>query len=538
MDVSKYDVKRLDHLGLVAGFCKEIGLAEWVDTHFPKESHNSHITNGQLFVAMLLNGLGFVSRTLHVYPEYFKDIPTERLLGEGVLAQHINDDLLGRFLDSLYEKGVSSFYQELALKVIKYLGLPCRSLNLDATSFHLDGEYHRDIDAQAIHITQGYSRDHRPDLNQVVLNLITENKAGIPLYMKACSGNTQDSKSFKEIVKQHIRSLKAAYKNTYFIGDAALYTEETIQALAREEQFFITRVPQKLKEAKALIAQAKHVEWNPLEEGYSGHWATSEYGGVPQRWLLVKSNQAKAREEHILNRALIKSTESSLKSFNRLCRKVFSCEADAQKAVEEWQKEQEFTSLSDVVVIEEKQHAKRGRPSLDAVYTSQFYITGFLSTSLCLKAQAQESKGLFIIATNDCSDELSMQFILDEYKSQQAVERGFRFLKSPDFLTSSLFLKKPERIEALLMVMTSCLMVYASIEYQIRKTLADNHASFPDMKKKPTQKPTAKWVFFCFQGISVLTIEDTHQHQLVTNMMDRQRIVLNCLGNSYWEFYS
>lgn len=83
-------------------------------------------------------------------------------------------------------------------------------------------------------ITQGYSPDHQPNLNQAILNLITENKAGIPLYIKACSGNSQDSKSFKEIVKQHISSLKAAYKNTYFIGDAALYTEKTIQELAAE----------------------------------------------------------------------------------------------------------------------------------------------------------------------------------------------------------------------------------------------------------------------------------------------------------------
>ena len=56
------------------------------------------------------------------------------------------------------------------------------------------------------------------------------------------------------------------------------------------------------------------------------------------------------------------------------------------------------------------------------------------------------------------------------------------------------------------------------------------------MKKKPTQKPTAKWVFFCFQGISVLTID--RSHQVVTNMMDRQRIILDALGHSYWEFYS
>ena len=79
-------------------------------------------------------------------------------------------------------------------------------------------------------------------------------------------------------------------------------------------------------------------------------------------------------------------------------------------------------------------------------------------------------------------------------------------------------------------------MIYASVEYQIRHVLLENNAFFPDMKKKPTQKPTAKWVFFCFQGIPVLTIEDNHQ--VVTNMMDRQRILLNCFGKSYWEFYS
>ena len=50
----------------------------------------------------------------------------------------------------------------------------------------------------------------------------------------------------------------------------------------------------------------------------------------------------------------------------------------------------------------------------------------------------------------------SQKEVLETYKSQQSVERGFRFLKSPDFLVSAFFLKKPERIEALLMVMTLC----------------------------------------------------------------------------------
>ena len=68
---------------------------------------------------------------------------------------------------------------------------------------------------------------------------------------------------------------------------------------------------------------------------------------------------------------------------------------------------------------------------------------------------------------------MTMDKMLSTYKEQQSVEKGFRFLKSPDFLTNSIFLKKPERIEALLMVMTTCLMIYASLEHQIRKKLKE-----------------------------------------------------------------
>ena len=92
MDASRFEVQRLDHLGLVSGFCREIGLEELINQRMPKESHNSMISNGALLIAMILNGLGFVSRTLHMYPEYFSEKPTERLLGKGILPSHINED--------------------------------------------------------------------------------------------------------------------------------------------------------------------------------------------------------------------------------------------------------------------------------------------------------------------------------------------------------------------------------------------------------------------------------------------------------------
>ncbi len=143
---------------------------------------------------------------------------------------------------------------------------------------------------------------------------------------------------------------------------------------------------------------------------------------------------------------------------------------------------------------------------------------------------------MFMLATNDVSDGLTMEKMLQLYKSQQSVEKGFRFLKSPGFLTSSLYLKKPERIEALLMVMTSSLMVYAALEYKIRKELKEKSAYFPDLKYKPCQNPTARWVFFCFQGIHVLTIEN--EQQRVLNIEERNKTIIDCMGIIYQEIYS
>ena len=184
MSSAVYTSKRLDHLGLVAGFCQEIDLAAIIDKALGT-SERRQVSYGQIFSAMLLNGLGFTGRTLHMYSEFFDDKPVSRLIGEGVEASHINDDALGRCLDALYDEGVSGLYQQIAEKVVDHLKLPCEFTHLDSTSFHYDGKANSDEEAPtAIHITKGYSRDHRPELNQVVLNLICENLSGMPVSCK------------------------------------------------------------------------------------------------------------------------------------------------------------------------------------------------------------------------------------------------------------------------------------------------------------------------------------------------------------------
>jgi transposase len=113
--------KTLEHHGLVAGFCHTLGFADIIDKALGGAAPERKISCGQLVTAMVLNGLGFTGRTLHMYSEYFRGKPLDRLLGEGVLPEHINDDALGRCLDTLYEYGVSKLYQQLGEAVIPHI---------------------------------------------------------------------------------------------------------------------------------------------------------------------------------------------------------------------------------------------------------------------------------------------------------------------------------------------------------------------------------------------------------------------------------
>lgn len=537
--MSQPTIQRLDHLGLISGFCSEIKLAKMVDAILPKTA-DCNVTHGDALVAMILNGLGFHSRTLHMFPDFFKHKPLELLLGkEGILPEHLNDDVLGRTLDALYEVGCSDLYLVMAERVLDTLGIKPDSVHLDITSFHVDGEYKTEPseDIHRIELVQGYSRDHRPDLNQVVLELICENQAGIPVYMQAMSGNTNDNKAFAQVTKEYVHCLKAAQESQYFVGDAALHSFDAIQNLSRLDKKFITRVPLTLKTAKQALLTLDANELIPFANGYAGKWVTSDYAGVKQRWLLIKSEQATKKEEHTFEKNLVKTVAKEEKAFKKLCKKQFACETDALGALSDFIQSCQFIGIDEESAIEVPLYKGKGRPAKGEEPEGYYYqLQGQVYTDAEKVTYAQLKIGMFILTTNELDDEkLPMAELLTNYKAQQSVERGFRFLKSPEFLTSAVYLKKPERIEALLMVMTCSLMVYAGIEHKIRTQLQATEPFYPDMKKKTTQKPTARWVFLTFEGIHHLKMGDNN---MIVGLEPHHQRLIEILGPNYASFYS
>jgi len=147
-------------------------------------------------------------------------------------------------------------------------------------------------------------------------------------------------------------------------------------------------------------------------------------------------------------------------------------------------------------------------------------------------------KACWIVGTNILSPtELSDQALATTYKEQGGVERGFRFLKDPLFLASSVFVKKPERIMALSLIMVLCLLVYRLAELRLRVRLAETAQTIPDQVQKSTSRPTMRWVFQCFEGIELLHIHTSFTSRtLVLRLQPVHQLILFLLGPHYEQF--
>lgn len=535
-------IKNLDHLGLVAAMIDELGIESSIDSEIPFNTQKKGLSHGTLVKAMVLNGLGYVNKQLYLTPLFFKDKPMQTLFGKEVSAEQINDDTLGRTLDSLYDYGVSDLYEKISHKAVSILGLAPSTVHLDSTSFHLDGEYSQfqayndEKDPRPVKPVKGYSRDHHPDLNQVVLNLITEHQAGIPLMMRAADGNQIDTQAFSSLIDAHIESLKAMNNSKLsLIADAALFTQKGLQAIKEKDILFISRVPAKLKEAKALMNTASTSTMTPLDENYSFIQKSVTYGGMEQKWILYKSTYSAKKEDKTLSKKLLKQSTAAVKKAKKLMRQSFFCEADAKEAFDTFRSKHPQILLENATLNQKAKYKAKGRPKPDQEPSHYEYCWQFdvMMQKDTFADQSKQECGYFILATNNLK--LTPKELLDEYKSQQRVERGFRFLKSPEFLSDAMFLKKPQRIEAMLMIMTLCLLVYAALEYKIRKELKKQDKTFPNQLGKPVQNPTTRWVFECFFAIHELYMLQTPKMTIGVN--DNHRIILEILGSNYLRRY-
>lgn len=547
MEVAGNDLQTLtmDHHGLVAAACKDLGISAKIDQRIGSKDERRVVSAGQAVIAMILNGLGFTNRRLYLTHQFFETKPVARLLDAPIQAKDLTDYTLGHALDEIANYGSSKLFGEVAFEIaLEHDLLSCKN-HLDTTSLSVHGEYGETKNAEptVIEITHGYSKDHRHDLKQVVLSLVVNGPSSIPIWMEPLSGNSSDKSSFHETIKkvEEFKEQISLKKNFKWVADSALYTTDKL--LKENKYLWLSRVPESIGDAKALVEMPDNeISWTAQEKGYKTASISSNYGGQNQRWLLIYSEQAYQREKKTFEKKLEKQSEALKRDLWHLGNEIFSCNKDGLSSFKKIEKKYAYYKIEGEVVPILK-YPRKGKPKAgDEKIIAGYQIrTRFERDDIEIEKMLCR-KGRFILATNDLNDvDYTDQDMLNEYKAQQNVEGGFRFLKDPWFMVDSIFLKTPRRIEALMMVMTLCLMVYNVSQYKLRRTLVEKQETLPNQLKKQVQNPTLKWVFQIMEGVAIVQFYQDKISQpikeAITNINELRKKIIMLFGDSACRMY-
>lgn len=392
--------ERLDHLGIIAGVIEDIGLVGLIDQRIPKHA-KEEISTGEAVAGMIINGLGFSDRPMTLTPQFFQSKAMELLFREGVAPDRFNRFKLGRALDACHDYGCDTLFSEISLQACKRNNIDCRFNSEDTTSFTLTGDYYVDSDEHTIEITHGYSKDHRPDLKQAVLELMVSQDGGVPIVSRSWNGNASDTKIFRERSKALIETFKKSDTPRYLIADSKLYTKETIED-ALQYLPFITRVPSSIKLEQETIARSLKTpldQWKELDERNRCISVQAEYAGLKQRWITIGSKDMENRSRKSTEKAKKREHETLTKELNKVSKKRFSCRLDAEKAYQFLQKTAKLHLIELEQVIEHKVYEKKGRPGSDSKFTITYQVKAVLLENQPAIEARVEQGSCYVLAT-------------------------------------------------------------------------------------------------------------------------------------------
>jgi transposase len=300
---------------------------------------------------------------------------------------------------------------------------------------------------------------------------------------------------------------------------------------------WITRVPSTVSEVKDLLKRDLEME-TCSDDRYSIFETKINYGGIDQKWVVVDSREMHASKAKTFDKRIDKEFTEARKLFKKLGRVVFACEADARKAADRWLSENPHFILQNLKINAfcKRKGSKIGRPKKDEDLEKGYRVEAEVERNEENIANERARLGRFILASND--NALDGELMLKYYKGQNAIEKGFRFLKDKSFRVAEVYLKKEERIEALSMIMALSLLIYSIAEWMVRQKLKEYGETVLNQLGKPTQRPTLKWIFLKFRNINeaIFEFKGVIQREVI-NLNDEQIKIIKLLGKECEKYY-
>lgn len=542
-------VTKLGIIPIAHQFIEELGIASLFDTCL--ESGKEDISHGQVATILLLNLLDS-SSPLYKVSDWLSEYSDG--LGEfAAEAGKYNDKRLGATLDAIYGGDRHGLLTSLSARAIALHEVDTGIIHNDTTTVTFTGEYERDrAEGSDVRLAHGYNKDHRPDYKQIVFGLNVSADGHVPVLAQLYSGNQSDDKTHP-VNWQALREFLGKTDFIY-IADSKVSSTENLMTIAGAGGRFISVLPATRSEVKdyhkGLKQLDKLAQMTPLPE----RWAVAYEVGNSRKpgnnivyrtnpgadtkegfrlvwvWSSTKAGQDARRRQQAIDKVGSQLQDIQPRLNGYYLKTEAQIEAYLKKHLGKGR--QFFDIRLEAQGQTVKKQAGKGRPGPGTRWEDVIVTTYQLHYSLLQDAVEADTKtdGVFPLVTNT---ELEAAEVLRNYKNQPHLEKRFNSLKSV-LEVAPVFLKKPERIEAMLLLYIIALLLIALIERRIRKNMeVQSVEALPILPQgMKTQKPTWSNIRFCFNSIIMLNIlfdERAGTQHIVKGLGKHQAQVLKLL---------
>ena len=546
--------ERLGALPLINHFIARLELARHLEDFVPTTDRRVRLPYAKA-LGVLLRSLLIEREPMYRQHETVSTFAPAAFGLDAELAERVGDDAVGRALDRLFDADRATLMTAVVVAAVDAFGIALSELHNDSTTVKFCGQYPlargRGLRGKrAPFITHGYSKDHRPDLKQLLFILTTSDDGGVPVQFRCEAGNCNDSPTHIETWNTLCRA--AGGPEFLYVADSKLCAREPLDYIDQRGGRLVCVMP------RTRLEDAEFREWLQTHEP---DWTLvrdqpnpRRRGGARDRWWVYRAElpsrevwpvvwvyssllalrQDSRRRERI---ARAKDAFAELNTKLSAPRAHRRKRAEVQQCVDDILAETRTKKYFAIELYQGEEHhfrqATRGRPGPNTRYvrkTRTFWQLRFPLDDAAL-AYERKSDGMFPLLTNDRS--LTDAQVFEAYKRQPSIEKRFEQTKTV-FEIAPVLLKNEGRIEALFFVYFLALLVQALIERELRQAMQREGiaslALYPE--ERSTTRPTAEQVFrlFSLTQRHVLEHDCHHVRSFEPDLTTLQRQVLDLLG--------
>jgi transposase len=539
-------------LPLIHAIVKRMRLKEILYKYIP--AHGNEDIPAVETLMLLIYNLILGKYPLYELQEWVESIDFSCINNEAYEKVKFNDDRFARVLDKLFLVDRASLMTELVVEVVKEFNIAVQQVSNDSTTIKAFGKYPGKT-ITGLELKRGNSKDHRPDLKQLVFSLSVAGDGAVPIHYKCYPGNVTDDKT-------HIETWNALRQITgcsdfLYVADSKLCTDEQLSYIVIEGGRVVTIIPETWNEVESFKEQlmktkkAKDIIWRRRKPGsddkkeyfsaFKGDYVTTKRG-YRIHWIYSSEKRKRdrqSREKHL------KKVEQKLAVLNgkinkRGLKTKKSIAQAAQQIIEEYKLEQFFHVSIGTITERCKVQIGPGRPGKNTRYktrVNRLFTLSWTQKNQAIKQQAK-TDGVFPLLCTDKA--LSAKQVLKAYKYQPRLEKRFNQFKAVHNAAPLLF-KKIERIEANMFGFFIALVVQALIEREVRNKMKENKIEtirvYPEQRE--ANHPTTSKIIDRFENISTYKIVENSKlvETFKDSLNDDQKLILSLLNieeNKYW----